>query len=173
MGTAGLVYVFQRGPKADPLVVFDAKGKYVRSWGKGLFGNPHGLRIDRQDHVWITDNGDHQVMEFTNQGKLLHTWGVKGKAGTDDRTFNRPTDIAFASNGDFYDGSIGYKGNVVLVKFSRAGNYLFAWGKRGTGPSEFNIPHSVAVDSHDRVYVSDRENNRVQIFDKNGKFLRQ
>ena len=169
--SSGLVYVFQRGPKADPLVVFEESGKYVRSWGKGLFGNPHGLRIDRQDHVWITDNGDHQVMEFTNQGKLMHTWGIKGKAGTDDKTFNRPTDIAFAANGDFYVAD-GY-GNSRVVKFSRAGNYLFAWGKRGTGPGEFNIPHSVAVDSHDTVYVSDRENNRIQIFDKNGKFLRQ
>jgi len=169
--SSGLVYVFQRGPKADPMVVFDAKGKYIRSWGKGLFGSPHGLRIDKQDHVWITDTGNHQVMEFTNRGELLRTWGAKGKAGTDDKTFNRPTDIAWASNGDFYV-SDGY-GNSRVVKFSRNGKYLFDWGKRGTGPGEFNTPHSVAVDSHDTVYVSDRENNRIQIFDKDGKFLRQ
>lgn len=169
--SAGLVYVFQRGKKADPVVVFDAKGNFVRSWGKGMFGNPHGLRVDRQNHVWVTDNGDHQVMEFANDGRLLRTWGVKGKAGTDAKTFNRPTDIAFNANGDFYV-SDGY-GNSRVVKFSRDGRYLLAWGKRGTGPGEFNIPHSVAVDSRGLVYVSDRENNRIQIFDSNGRFLRQ
>lgn len=169
--SAGQVYAFQRGPRADPIVVFDAKGKYLRSWGKGMFGTPHGMRIDKQDHVWVTDNADHQVFEFTNQGKLLRTWGVKGKAGTDDKTFNRPTDIAFATNGDFFV-SDGY-GNSRVVKFSREGKYLLTWGKRGTGPGEFNTPHSIQIDSHGVVYVSDRENNRIQMFDQNGKFLRQ
>jgi DNA-binding beta-propeller fold protein YncE len=167
----GLVYVFQRGPKADPVVVFDAKGKFVRSWGKGLFGNPHGLRIDKNNHVWVTDNGDHQVMEFTNEGQLLRTWGIKGKAGTTPETFNRPTDIAFAPTGEVYI-SDGY-GNSRVVKLSREGKYEMAWGKPGKGPGEFNTPHSVGVDSHGTVYVSDRENNRIQIFDANGKFLRQ
>jgi len=165
------VYAFHRGPKADPLIVFDAKGKYLRSWGKGMFGNPHGLRVDRENNVWITDNGDHQVMKFTPQGKLLLTLGIKGKAATDDKTFNRPTDIAFAANGDFYV-SDGY-GNSRVVKFSKDGRYLMAWGTKGTKPGEFNTPHSVAVDSKGTVYVSDRENNRIQIFDPNGKFLRQ
>ncbi|MDQ1470423.1 MAG: hypothetical protein QOJ99_1903 [Bryobacterales bacterium] len=165
------VYVFQRGKKADPLIVFDHNGKYLRSWGRGIFGNPHGLRIDKDDNVWITDNGDHQVMKFTKTGTLLMTLGVKGKAGTDDKTFNKPTDIAFARNGDFYV-SDGY-GNSRVVKFSRDGKYLLTWGKPGRGPGEFQLPHSVAVDSKDLVYVSDRENNRIQIFDSNGKFLRQ
>jgi DNA-binding beta-propeller fold protein YncE len=165
------VYVFQRGKKADPLIVFDSKGKYLRSWGKGMFGNPHGLRVDREGNVFVTDNGDHQVMKFTRDGKLLFTLGVKGKAATDNKTFNRPTDIAFAKNGDFYV-SDGY-GNSRVVKFSKEGKYLLDWGKRGIGPGEFNTPHSVAVDSKGTVYVSDRENNRIQIFDPNGKFLRQ
>ena len=169
--SAGRVYVFHRGKKADPIVVFDAKGQYVRSWGRGMFGNPHGLRVDRDNNVWVTDNGDHQVMKFSNEGQVLLTLGIKGKAGTDGRTFNRPTDIAFAKNGDFYV-SDGY-GNSRVVKFSRDGKYLLAWGKRGTAPGEFNTPHSVAVDSRGTVYVSDRENNRIQIFDPNGKFLRQ
>ena len=99
--SAGNVYVFQRGKKADPLIVFTPDGKYLRSWGKGMFGNPHGLRVDRDDNVWVTDNGDHQVMKFTNTGKLLLTLGIKGKAGTDDKTFNRPTDIAFARTAIF------------------------------------------------------------------------
>jgi DNA-binding beta-propeller fold protein YncE len=169
--SAGHVYVFHRGAKADPLIVFDAKGKYLRSWGKGMFGNPHGLRIDKHDHVWITDNGDHQVMEFNSEGQLLRSWGSKGKPGTDPQTFNRPTDIAFAPTGEFYV-SDGY-GNSRVVKFSREGKYLLDWGKHGTAPGEFNTPHSIAVDSRGTVYVSDRENNRIQIFDPNGKFLRQ
>lgn len=167
----GEVYVFQRGKKADPLIVFDSNGRYLRSWGKGMFGNPHGLRVDPHGYVWVTDNGDHQVMKFTRDGKLLMTLGIKGKAGTDDKTFNRPTDIAFTPSGDFYV-SDGY-GNSRVVKFNKDGKFLLTWGKRGTGPGEFNIPHSVAVDSKGRVYVSDRENNRIEIFDANGHFLKQ
>ena len=167
---AGSVYVFQRGEVADPIVVFDEKGKYLRSWGRGMFGNEHGLRVDRNNNVWVTDNGDHQVMKFTNEGRLLLTLGVKGEAGDDDKHFGRPADIAFAPNGDVYVAD-GY-GNARVVKFSPEGKYLMAWGKHGTGPSEFNIVHSVAVDSQGTVYVSDRENNRIQIFDPNGKFLR-
>jgi len=167
---AGEVYVFQRGKKADPIVVFDAKGKYLRSWGRGMFGNPHGMRVNREGHVWVTDNGDHQVMKFTRDGKLLLTLGKKKQAGTTPDTFNRPTDIAFAPTGEFYV-SDGY-GNSRVVKFSSEGNYLLDWGKPGRKPGEFNTPHSIAVDSKGTVYVSDRENNRIQIFDANGKYLR-
>ncbi len=171
VNSLGEVFVFHRGPKADPVVVFDGKGKYLRSWGKGMFGNPHGLRVDKEDNVWVTDNGDHQVMKFTKEGKLLLTLGIKGKAATDDKTFNRPTDIAFAANGDFFV-SDGY-GNSRVVKFSREGKYLLAWGKKGSKPSEFSTVHSIALDSKGTVYVSDRENNRIQIFDGKGTFLRQ
>jgi len=167
----GNVYVAQRGPRADPIVVFDASGKYIRSWGKGLFSNPHGLRIDAQGHVWTTDTGYHLVMEFTNDGRLLRTLGTKGKADATRDTFNRPTDVAFLPNGDFFVTD-GY-GNSRVVKFSRDGKYLMEWGKRGQGPGEFDTPHVAVVDSHQNVYVSDRENNRIQIFDSNGKFLRQ
>jgi DNA-binding beta-propeller fold protein YncE len=168
---SGEVFVFQRGPKADPIIVFDGAGKYLRSFGKGMFGNPHGMRFDREGNLWITDNGNHQVMKFTPEGKLLLTLGTKGKAATDNATFNRPTDIAFAPNGDFYV-SDGY-GNSRVVKFSKDGKYLLDWGKRGTGPGEFNLPHSVATDSKGLVYVSDRANNRIQVFDANGKFLKE
>lgn len=169
--SAGEVFVFHRGTKADPLIVFDAKGNYLRSWGKGTFGSPHGLRIDKDDNVWVTDTVNHQVMKFTGKGELLMTLGTKGVAGADDHTFNRPTDVAFAHDGSFYV-SDGY-GNSRVVKFSRDGKYLFAWGRRGTAPGEFNTPHTIVVDSKDTVYVSDRENNRIQIFDRDGKFLRQ
>lgn len=166
------VYVFQRGKKADPIVVFDTKGKYLRSWGKGMFGNPHGMRVDREGNVWVTDNGDHQVMKFDRMGKLLLTLGIKGKAGTDASTFNRPTDIAFAPDMRHFFVSDGY-GNSRVVKFTIEGKYVSDWGKKGTKPGEFNTPHSIAIDSKGIVYVSDRENNRIQIFDANGKFLRQ
>jgi len=167
----GNVYVFQRGKKADPIIVFSREGKYLRSWGRGMFGNPHAIRADKENNIWITDNGDHQVMKFTREGKLLMTLGIKGKSGADDKTFFKPTDIAWAKNGDFYV-SDGY-GNSRVVKFDKNGKYLFAWGKRGSRPGEFRLPHSIAVDSKDQVYVSDRENNRIQIFDKNGKFLKE
>ena len=169
--SGGNVYVAQRGPLADPIVVFDATGKYIRSWGKGLFSIPHGLRVDRNDHVWATDTGYHVVMEFTGDGKLLRTLGTKGKPDATQNTFNRPTDVAFLPNGDFFVTD-GY-GNSRVVKFSRDGKYLTEWGKRGKGPGEFDTPHVAVVDSHQNIYVSDRENNRIQVFDSNGKFLRQ
>lgn len=167
----GDVYVFHRGRKADPLIVFDGKGKYLRSWGRGMFGNEHGLRVDPDGNIWVTDNGDHQAIKFDPNGKVLLTLGIKGQAGTDEKTFNRPTDIGFARTGEVYV-SDGY-GNSRVVKFSKDGKYLLAWGKPGTKPGEFNTPHSVGVDSKGRVYVSDRENNRIQIFDANGEFLKQ
>ena len=168
----GDVFVFQRGKTAEPIVVFDSDGKYLsdRSWGRGMFGNEHGLRVDRYDNVWVTDNGDHQVMKFSNDGELLLTLGTKGTAGTDNKTFNRPTDIAFGPSDEVYV-SDGY-GNSRVVKFSAEGEFLTTWGSLGSEPGEFDLVHSIAVDSSGRVYVSDRENNRIQIFDENGKFLR-
>jgi DNA-binding beta-propeller fold protein YncE len=169
--SAGNVYMFQRGPKADPLIVFDKRGRYLRSWGRGAFGVPHGLRIDKDDNVFVTDIGRHQVMKYTKTGELLMTLGTKNITGEDEKTFNKPTDIAFAKNGDFYV-SDGY-GNSRIVKFSSSGKFLMTWGKPGRGPGEFQVPHSIQVDSKGQIYISDRENNRIQIFDGNGKFLKQ
>ena len=161
----------QRGPKANPIVVFDSKGKYLRSWGKGILTTPHAMRVDREGHVWVTDVGDHQVIRFTKTGDPLLKLGTRGQTGADEKTFNRPTDVAFAADGSFYV-SDGY-GNTRVAKFDKNGKFLMSWGKPGSGPGEFNLPHSVAVDSKGLVYVSDRENNRIQIFDANGKYLRQ
>ena len=166
---AGNVFAFQRGVKADPIVVFDSSGKYVRSWGKGMFGNPHGLRVDRSGNVWAVDNGNHQIFKFANDGTLQRTWGTKGVVGSDDKTFGRPADIAWDSQNNFYVAD-GY-GNTRVVKFDAAGNYVTAWGSPGDGPGQFRVVHSIGIDSKDRVYVSDRENNRIQIFDVNGKLL--
>ena len=165
----GHVFVFQRGETADPIIVFDSNGTYLRSWGRGMFGSEHGLRVDRHDNVWVTDSRDHQVMKFSNAGELLLTLGIKGQAGTDDKTFNRPTDIAFGPSDELYV-SDGY-GNSRVVKFTSDGTFLTAWGSPGTVPGEFHIVHSVAVDSQGRVYASDRENNRVQVFDEDGELL--
>jgi DNA-binding beta-propeller fold protein YncE len=167
----GDVYVFHRGKKADAVVVFDSRGNYLRSWGRNFFGNPHGLRADKDDNIWAVDNANHQVYKFDRHGKLLQSWGIKGQARTDPHTFNRPTDIAFAANGDFFV-SDGY-GNSRVVKFNREGQFVSAWGSRGSGSGEFRTVHSVGVDSKERVYASDRENNRIQIFDSHGKFLKQ
>ena len=171
VNAAGEVYAFHRGPSADPVIVFDAQGRYLRSWGRGVFEVPHGLRIDPGGNVWTTDAGTHQVQKFTPQGQLLLTLGKRGQAGDTRETFNKPTDLAFAPNGDFYV-SDGY-GNRRVVKFSADGKYLLQWGRPGTAPGEFDVPHSVALDSKGNVYVSDRENNRIQIFTGEGKFLRQ
>jgi DNA-binding beta-propeller fold protein YncE len=167
---AGNVYVFQRGPKADPIVVFDSSGKYLRSWGKGVFANPHGLRIDRAGNIWAVDNGHHQIFKFTKDGTLLRTWGTKGLVGSDEKSFGRPADIAWDSQNNFYVAD-GY-GNTRVVKFDAAGNFVTAWGTPGDGPAQFRVVHSIGVDSKDRVYVSDRENNRIQIFDTTGKLLK-
>jgi DNA-binding beta-propeller fold protein YncE len=164
------VYVFKRDDKTDQLVVFDSKGTYLRSWGKGMFTRPHGLRVDRDQNVWAIDDAGHQILKFTRDGKVLQKWGVKDVSGNDAKTFNRPTDIAWDSQGNAYI-SDGY-GNRRVVKLDKAGNYVMTWGTPGDGPGQFRLPHSIAVDSKDRVYVSDRENNRIQIFDTNGKLLR-
>ena len=168
----GEVYVFHRGRHAPAVVVFSGDGKYLRSWGQGFFGNPHGIRADKEDNIWCIDNGNQQVYKFTRDGKLLQTWGIKGQAGTDEKTFNRPTDIAWDRKTGDYFISDGY-GNSRVVKFNKDGKYLMTWGKPGTAPGEFHTVHDVATDSKGRVYVADRENNRIQIFTANGEFLKQ
>jgi DNA-binding beta-propeller fold protein YncE len=165
----GDVLVFHRGE--HPILVFDHDGKVLRSFGDGMFASPHGLRVDPKDNIWVTDNAAHTVTKFNHDGKVLMTLGEKNVAGEDANHFNKPTDIAFAANGDFYV-SDGY-GNSRVVKFDSDGKFLMTWGNKGTGPGEFNLPHAIRLDAAGRVYVADRENDRVQVFDADGKFLRQ
>jgi DNA-binding beta-propeller fold protein YncE len=164
--SADRVYVFHRGPK--PVLVFDRDGKFLRSWGDEHLKTPHGLRIDDKGNIWVTDIGNHQVMKFDPDGKLLLSLGKKGEAGVGDDQFDRPTDIAIAPSGEFYV-SDGY-GNSRVLKFSAEGKLLRQWGNKGTGPSEFNLPHAIVLDAKGRLYVGDRENSRIQIFDADGKF---
>ena len=168
----GDIYSFHRTPAGtDPILVFNPSGKFIRSFGKNLFKSPHGLRIDPHDNLWLTDNADHIVIKMNLDGKVLLTLGQRGVPGEDDRHFNKPTDVAVADNGDFFVAD-GY-GNSRVVKFDRDGKFLLAWGKKGKAPGQFNLPHAVRIDSKGLLYVADRENNRIQIFDQNGKFIRQ
>ena len=164
-------YVFHRGDAARPILVFDRSGAFLRSFGDELFISTHGLRIDPDGNVWTTDSENHTVVKFGPDGKVLLTLGARDVKGEDDRHFNRPTDVAFAANGDVYV-SDGY-GNSRVVKLDKSGRFLLAWGRKGTGPGEFDTPHQVRLDSKGDVYVADRENKRVQVFTPEGKYIRQ
>jgi len=165
----GHILAFHRGQ--HPILILDRQGQLLRSFGDGMFTSAHGLRIDTEGNIWVTDNGNHTVIKFSHDGAVLLRLGEKNVPGEDTTHFNKPADIAFAANGDFYIAD-GY-GNSRVVKFDKAGKFLKTWGKKGTGPGEFNLPHAVQVDAGGRVYVGDRENNRIQIFDSDGKFLNQ
>lgn len=169
VNSKGHIFLFQR--TKPMLAEYDGKGNFVQSIGEGLFSHPHGLRIDTDDNLWTTDDGSHLVLKLDPTGNVLLVLGRINTAAEANWLFNRPADVAFAKNGDVYVAD-GY-GNSRIVKFDRNGNFLKAWGKYGTGPGEFNLPHSVAVDEEGRVYVGDRENQRIQIFDAEGNFIRQ
>jgi streptogramin lyase len=164
----GNVWTFNRGK--IPVQVFSPEGKLVKYWGQdGLFKSPHTVRFDKAGNLWMVDTGTQTVRKFTLDGKVLLTIGTPNEPGADETHMNQPNDVAVASNGDIYV-SDGY-GNDRIVVFDKSGKYLRSWGKLGTGPGEFSQPHSIALDSKDRVYVADRNNVRIQIFDSKGKFL--
>jgi len=153
------------------LLVDKESGSLLKSWGANLFIMPHGLTVDKENNVWVTDVGLQQIFKFTHDGKLLMTLGVAKVAGNDSLHFNYPTDIAVGNDGSFYV-SDGYR-NSRVVKFSKEGKYLLEWGKKGDTPGKFNIPHSIAIDENNIIYVADRQNNRVQLFDTAGNFIRE
>lgn len=164
----GEMFLFHRGK--HPILCVDADGKLLRSWGDDLIGKAHGLRIDRQDNVWVTDIGHHRVMKFDSTGKLLLSLGT-GKPGTGTDEFDQPTDVAFGADGDVFV-SDGY-GNSRVLKFSATGRFLKSWGTRGKLPGEFHTPHAIVVDSKGRLLIGDRENDRIQLFDADGQALGQ
>lgn len=183
------VFVFHRG--RNPVMEFDAGGRFVRSFGEGLFDRPHSIRVDPEGNIWTVDDGAHVVLQLDRTGRVrmvLGRWrstsdakstmpdGSAGGAlrGLRDEgviRFHRPTDIAFGPNGDLFVAD-GY-GNSRVVKFSKDGRFLKEWGKRGAGNGEFHTPHSIAVDKRGRVYVADRENYRIQVFTSDGEFVEQ
>lgn len=160
-------------PIADKtiLIIDKDSGRIMESWGANLFIMPHGLKVDKDNNIWLTDVGLNQVFKFSHDGKLLLKFGEARIAGNDSLHFDQPTDIAIADDGSFYI-SDGY-GNSRIIKFSADGKYLFEWGSKGKRESEFSIPHGIALDRLGNVYVADRENNRIQVFDRQGKFIKQ
>jgi len=160
------------------ILVVDGNGKLLEDWTQWdhLFAGgrgPHHVKInpyDPEKHVWVVDDMVQQVFEFTHDGKqLVMTLGERLKQGEDDKHFGRPTDIAWLPDGTFFV-SDGYV-NTRVVKFDKNGKYLMAWGTKGKGPGQFDLPHSIDIDAQRRVYVADRSNSRIQIFDENGKYL--
>lgn len=169
LNSRGHIFLFQR---AKPMLSeFDETGHYLRSLGEGLFDHPHGLRIDSQDNIWTTDDTNHTVLKLSPAGKVLLVLGRRNNGGEADWLFNKPADVAVTDSGDIYVAD-GY-GNSRIVKFDRSGNFIRAWGRYGSGAGEFILPHSVVVDRAGRVYVADRENARIQIFDSDGRFQAQ
>lgn len=163
------VWLFNKGP--DPVQVYTPDGKFVRSWGKRDFVDPHHLRIDHEGNIWVADFGLHVVQKYTPEGKLLMTLGTRGQSGESPTLFNRPTDMAVAKNGDVFVTD-GY-GNRRIVHFDKNGKYIKAWGTFGSKPGQFVLPHAIAIDSKGKLYVGDRNSGRIQIFNQEGKFLDQ
>ncbi len=196
--TNGEVLVLHRG--AQPIMSFANGGRFVGAWGDDLFSNgkiiiigpadrvagqsgytavygaagchacgAHSVRVDPDGNIWVVDAPGHVIYKMSPQGRVLMELGSKGVAGMSRTTFNLPTDVAFAPNGDVYV-SDGY-GNARVVKYTADGQYILEWGSRGTGPGEFGLPHNLVVDAEGRVYVTDRDNQRVQVFTPEGDFL--
>ncbi|MFC2025245.1 peptidyl-alpha-hydroxyglycine alpha-amidating lyase family protein [Chloroflexota bacterium] len=182
------VYVFSRG--GHPLMVFDRDGNLLTSWGKKYFSKrPHGCCIGPENSIYCVDDGNHTVSQFTLEGELLKELGIKGRPsdtgyeyGADAYArlasikrggppFNRPTGVALSASGDIYV-SDGYA-NARVHKFSSDGALVLSWGEPGYGPGQFRLPHNIWVDKEERVWVADRENNRIQIFSAQGEFINQ
>ncbi len=168
VNSKGHIYVFHRGK--HPLMEFDANGKFLRSIADDLFVTAHTVRVDAGDNIWTTDVGAHVVLKLSPEGRVLLSLGRMRTPGDDVLHFNQPTDVAFDREGNIYvaDG----EGNSRVLKFNKFGNVIGGWGMKGNGQGQFDLPHSIAIDS-DLVYVGDRENGRIQIFDLQGRYLRE
>jgi DNA-binding beta-propeller fold protein YncE len=172
VNAGGEVIVLTRG--TDPVIVFDREGRFLRSWGRDTgLKRPHGLSLGRDGDLWITDEGSHTVRRHSPEGRLL---GEFGRSGTPAEAyagdpFNRCTHTAIAPDGAVYV-SDGYA-NARIHKYKADGEHLLSWGEPGTGPGQFNIPHNICCDASGLVYVADRENHRIQVFDGDGRYLRQ
>jgi hypothetical protein len=152
------------------MTVFDRDGKFLRSWGEGVFKRPHGVHMGPDDTIYCTDDGDHTVRKYTLDGRLLLTIGTPGKPAPfmSGLPFHRCTHTALAPNGDIYV-SDGY-GNARVHRYNANGELIASWGEPGTGLGQFNIVHNICCDADGYVYVADRENHRIQVFDANGKY---
>jgi DNA-binding beta-propeller fold protein YncE len=167
------------GSDLDPVLKFDETGKLMKSFGAGLIQFPHGLTVDPDGNIWVTDGlgkdgKGHQVWKFSPDGKVLMVLGKAGVAGSGLDEFNAPSAVAVAPNGDIFvaDGHGGIT-NARIVKFDKTGKFIKTWGKKGSAPGEIDGPHTLAMDSRGRLFLGDRGNNRIQIFDQDGNFLDQ
>ena len=175
----GHLYVLTRGPQA--FFEFDENGTFVRAFGDKMFTRSHGLRIDRDGSLWATDVGAHVVMKLNPAGEVLLTLGTRGEAGewneaAGSRKLNQPNDVAIAANGDVFvvqGHTPGPRGDARVLKFDRTGKFIKSWGGKGTGPGQFDVAHGAAIDAKGLLWVMDRENQRIQVFDADGAFVRE
>ena len=163
------IYVYSRSD--HPMIVLDKDGSFVKSWGDNVLKDAHGIYIDADDTVFCVERETHCMRTFTADGELLSTLGTPDQQGAEGEPFNLPTDVGFDSSGMMYLTD-GY-GNARVHKYTGDGELVKSWGTKGTGPGEFDLPHCVRVDKHDRLLVADRENNRIQFFDTDGNYLHE
>ena len=160
-----------------PILKFDARGKLLKTFGVGMFVFPHGSTIDPDGNLWVTDAGGangkgHQVIKFSPDGTELMRLGKPGVSGSGPDLFDQPTNVVVAPSGDIFVTDSHRRGkNNRVVKFDKIGKYIKEWGSKGSGPGQISEPHTIAIDSAGRLFVGDRENNRIQIFDQDGKLL--
>jgi NHL repeat len=164
---SGHVLVYRRD--GGNVWTFDAAGRFLEVWGANGAKRTHAIRGDRNGFAWTTDDQGHQIKKWSADRKVLLTLGTYDTAGETASTFNGPTDVAVAANGDIFvaDGYV----NSRVAKFTKDGRFVKAWGQKGSEPGQFNLPHSIIIDARGRVPVADRENHRIQIFDQDGKVL--
>jgi DNA-binding beta-propeller fold protein YncE len=162
----------------DPVLQFDLSGRLLRSFGGGMFVFPHGLFVDQQNNIWVVDGRGaegkgHVVVKFSPEGRVLLTLGQRGVPGEGPNTLNRPSDVLVAPNGNIFvaDGHTGMDTNMRIVKYAPDGTFIEQWGSKGSAPGQLDGAHGLAMDSRGRLFVADRENNRVQIFDQDGNFV--
>jgi 6-bladed beta-propeller len=189
----GSATCINRGEANPPVLLFDPAGQLLKSFGAGLFAYPHGFTVDDSGNLWASDVNDEEtvlgmsarnaagvlmgqeVLKLSADGKVLMTLGKEGTGGSGEDTFDRPTGVAIAANGDIFvsDGHNPNKsGNARVMKFSKDGQFIKAWGRKGAAPAEFDEPHDIFIGgSQSRVYVADRRNNRIQVFDQDGNFI--
>ncbi len=166
------VYLFNRGP--NPMIVVDTAGNFIETWGQGVFGDAHGVYVGEDGYIYCTDWGDHTVRRCTPSGEVLMTLGTPNKPAPymSGAPFNRPTHTVLSRDMKYLYVTDGY-GNARVHKHTYDGELVGGWGVSGTGEGEFNLPHAICCDKQGRLYVADRENHRIQVFDGNGKFLWQ
>jgi len=175
----GHLLVLTRGPQA--FFEFDEKGTFIRAFGDRLFTRAHGVRLDSDGNIWATDVGAHVVYKLDPQGHILLTLGTKGEAGewneaAGSRKLNQPNDLALTRNGDLFivqGHTPGPGGDARVLKFDQTGKFVKSWGGKGKGPGQFEVAHGIAIDAQGLLWVTDRENQRIQIFDSDGAFVRE